>query len=132
LQDNDLPVRVNAAVSLIKLLGHEISQEIVRPALGQIIRIYLKLIDDIDYDELIDALKTIVEIYEAEIAPYAIELCSKLGESYLRLIEATKSSDGRGAELERDAQTSLTADGLMTAIRRVLSSISGRYTELYP
>jgi hypothetical protein len=82
-----LPVRVNAAVSLIKLLTQDIAVEFVRPGLETIIKIYLKLIDDIDYDELIESLKRIVEVFEDEIAPYAIQLCSKLGEAYLRLIE---------------------------------------------
>ena len=62
--------------------------EFVRPGLGQIIKIYLKLIDDIDYDELIESLKRIVEVFENEIGPYAIDLCSKLGEAYLRLTES--------------------------------------------
>jgi hypothetical protein len=75
LQDTDLSVRVNAAVSLIELLYHEIGVALLRPGLGTIIRIYLKLIDEIDYDQLIISLKTIVEIYEEEIAPYALELC---------------------------------------------------------
>lgn len=67
----ELPVRVNAAVALIKLLSHEFAIEFVRPGLGQVIKIYLKLIDDIDYDELIESLKVIVEIFSEEIAPYA-------------------------------------------------------------
>lgn len=50
LQDSDLSVRVNAAVSLIELLYHEIGVVLLRPGLGTIIRIYLKLIDEIDYD----------------------------------------------------------------------------------
>lgn len=74
-------------MSLIELLYHEIGVTMLRPGLGTIIRIYLKLIDEIDYDQLIVSLKTIVEIYEEEIAPYALELCSKLGESFLRLTE---------------------------------------------
>lgn len=51
------------------------------------IRIYLKLIDDIDYDELITALQRIVDVFEEEIGPYALDLCSKLGEAYMRLHE---------------------------------------------
>jgi len=81
-----LPVRVSAAVSLIQMLHHDIAQEIVRPALGQVIRIYIKLIDDIEYDELIDGVRMIVEIYESEIAPYALDLCKSFSESYLRLL----------------------------------------------
>jgi vesicle coat complex subunit len=131
IQDKELPVRVNAAIALIKYLSHDFAINFIRPGLGHVIRIYLKLIDDIDYDELIESLKVLVEVFQEEIAPYAIEVCHKLSESYLRLIENQKTQGG-GAELDLDAETSLTSDGLMTAIRRVLQSISGMYTDLYP
>lgn len=36
------------------------------------------------------------------------------------------------SELEVDTETCLTAEGLLTAIRRILQSISGKYIELYP
>ena len=87
IQDPNLPVRVNAAVSLIKMLTHDIAVDFVRPGLEPIIKIYLKLIDDIEYDELIESLKRIVEVFESEISPYAFQLCQKLGEAYVRLIE---------------------------------------------
>ena len=84
---NDLPVRVNAAVSLIRLLDHPTAVEFVRPGLEQIIGIYLNLIDEIDYDELITSLKKIVDVFEDEIGPYAFSLTQKLSEAYLRLFE---------------------------------------------
>ena len=90
LSHSDLPVRVNAALALIKLLDHEVAVEFIRPGLSQVIKIYLKLIDDIDYDELIDALRKIVDVFESEIGPYALELCQKLGEAFLRLHETRK------------------------------------------
>ena len=82
--------------------------------------------DDIDFDELVKALENIVEVYEEEIAPYAVGLCNKLGEAFIRLMNAKGSGDNE------DQETCLTADGLMTAIRRVLESISGKYKDLYP
>ena len=130
LSHQDLPVRVNAALALIKLMSHDFAVEFVRPGLGTVIKIYLKLIDDIDYDELVDSLKIIVEIFGEEIAPYAEELCVRLSESYIRIVESQK--DLGTDQLEVDTETCLTADGLMTAIRRILQSISGRYVELYP
>jgi hypothetical protein len=42
--------------------------------------------DDIDFDELVQALQELVEVYESDIAPFALSLCQKLGEAYLRLI----------------------------------------------
>jgi hypothetical protein len=103
----------------------------MRPNLGTLIRIFLKLIDEIDFDELIDALRKIVEVFESEIGPYAIQLCQKLGEAYERMFKATASMNAE-KELEEDAETSLTACGLMTAIRRIMESISGMCSELYP
>lgn len=73
--------------------------------------------DDIDFDELVEALQELVEVYEEEIAPYAVSLCQKLGDAYMRLISA------KGSGENEDQETCLTADGLMTAIRRVLTSI---------
>ena len=67
-----------------------------------------------------------MEVYEDQIAPYAIGLCAKLSEAYIRLIQTKGKGDNE------DQETSLTADGLMTAIRRVLTSISGKYNQLYP
>jgi hypothetical protein len=75
LSHTDLPVRVCAAIALINFLAHEEAVEFLRPALKQLITVFLKLIDEIDYDELIEALRTIVAVYGAEIAPYAVELC---------------------------------------------------------
>ena len=130
LQSNELPVRVNAAVSLIKLLDHPAAVEFIRPGLSEVIRIYLKLIDDIDYDELITSLKKIVDVFEEEIGPYALDLCQKLAEAFLRLDDQKKAVQGSN-QLDLDQETSLTQEGLMTAIRRILQSISGRFPDMY-
>lgn len=117
LHHPDLPVRVEAALAMNDLLAQEIAVEFLRPGLEQLLKTYLKIMDDIDFDELVEALQALVETYEEEIAPYAVSLCSKLGEAYLRLITAKGTGDNE------DQETCLTADGLMTAIRRVLTSI---------
>ena len=87
LSHQDLPVRVYSAIALIKYLDQPVAVEFIRPGLSSVIQEYLKLIDDIDYDELIDSLKRIVEVFETEIGPHALELCSKLSEAFLRLFE---------------------------------------------
>lgn len=75
LMDSELPVKVNSAIALVKLLSHELAINIVKPGLGTLIKIFLRLIDEIEYDELIDSLRTIVDVFSDEISPYAIELC---------------------------------------------------------
>lgn len=82
--------------------------------------------DEIDFEDLVKALKNIVEIYGDQINPYALSLCMKLSEAYVRLVEAKTCNE------DEDADTGLTADGLMSAIRKVLNSISGKFPDLYP
>ena len=58
----------------------------IRPNLGNVLRIFLKIMDDVDYDDLIYALKEIVDKYGEEVAPYSVSLCQKLSEAYLRVL----------------------------------------------
>jgi hypothetical protein len=115
----ELPVRVEAAMAMDALLTHDLAIEFCRPGLEVLLKTYLKIMDDIDFDQLIEALKHLVEVYHDEIAPYAVSLCQKLGDAYLRLLASKDSNE------EEDTETALTAEGLMTAITRVLGSISG-------
>lgn len=126
LSHSDLPVRVEAALALNGLLEHQMAVDFLRPGLEVLLKTYLKIMDDIDFDELVEALQELVNVYQDEIAPYAVSLCAKLGDAYLRLLANKGSGD------DEDTETCLTCDGLMTAIMRVLKSISGQYKELYP
>ena len=82
--------------------------------------------DEIDFEELVGALRVIVDVYNEEVAPYAISLCQKLSKAYVRLISSVEDIE------EVDTEVSLTADGLMTAIKQVLKSVSGKFPGLYP
>lgn len=63
LQHQDLPVRVASALALNSLLVHDQAVEFVRPGLEHLLQTYLKIMDDIDFDELVKALENIVNIY---------------------------------------------------------------------
>ena len=126
LSHADLPVRVEAALAMNGLLSHQAAIDFLRPGLEVLLKTYLKIMDEIDFDELVQALQELVNVFREDIAPYALQLCSKLGDAYLRLLAQ------KGVGEEEDQETCLTSVGLMTAIRRVLESISGQYKELYP
>jgi hypothetical protein len=56
LNHGDLPVRVFAALALDKLLEHDIAIDFLRPGLESLLKIYLKIMDDMDFDELVKSL----------------------------------------------------------------------------
>lgn len=117
LNNQYLPVKVEAALALKELLDHQTAVDFLRPGLSTLLHTYLKVMDEIDFDELIAALQGIVETYQEEIAPFAVDICVKLSQAYVRLIQ----SNGQGDD--EDQETSLSADGIVTAIRHVLISI---------
>lgn len=75
LSNEHLPVRVEAALALNGLLDHQIAVDFLRPGLETVLKTYLKIMDEIDFDELVQALQSLVDVYEEEIAPYAVSLC---------------------------------------------------------
>lgn len=129
LHSNHIAVRVDAACALSELLDHDEAVNFIRPGLEQVLRVFLKIMDEIDFEDLVGALRKIVEVFQDEIAPFAISLCTKLSEAHVRLSSQKRESNEMDDE---DNETSLTADGLITAIRRVLNSISGKFPQLYP
>lgn len=53
LNHNELPVKVEAAVALHGLLGHQAAIDFLRPGLEVLLKTYLKIMDEIDFDELV-------------------------------------------------------------------------------
>ena len=82
-------MRVEAAMALSSLLKHQTAVvDFMRPGLEVVLKMYLKIMDDIDFEELVGALRIIVDTYDDEIAPFAVSLCKKLSEAYIRLISS--------------------------------------------
>ena len=48
----ELPVRVEAAMAMDALLTHDLAIEFCRPGLEVLLKTYLKIMDDIDFDQL--------------------------------------------------------------------------------
>lgn len=70
-----------------KLLSHEKAVDLVRPNLGNVLKVFLLIMDEIDFEPLVEALRNIVDIYGEEVAPYALSLCEKLSVAFIRLTE---------------------------------------------
>lgn len=116
LFDPELPVRFVAAVSLHRLMTAEECTELLKPYLKDLLSIYLKMMSEIDSEELVAALEEIVSHFKDDIGPYAIELTEQLVGAYKRLCQTNVDDD--------DGEGAMAAVGCVTAIRRILDSIS--------
>jgi len=63
-----------AATSIHKLLYNKTASEFLKPALKNILEVYLKLMSEIESEELVSALEEIVSHFKEDISPYAVEL----------------------------------------------------------
>ena len=114
LNSPELAVRLAAALALSKILRKEVAEEFVKPHLKQILEIYLKLMSDIDSEDLIGALEEIMRIYKEDVAPYAMQICEQLSMQYKRMLEVE----------DDDGESALAAMGCVSAMRRVLDAVS--------
>ena len=81
-QDPALPVRLTAAITMKELLRDDKACEMLKPNLKEILEAYLKLMGEIESEELVNALEEIVSLYNEEIGPFAIQLTEHLVASY--------------------------------------------------
>lgn len=68
-------MKVESAVALGHFLEHDTAINIIKPALEQILMIFFKTLDEIDYDELVHSLTIFVQTYHEEIPKYSINIC---------------------------------------------------------
>jgi hypothetical protein len=125
LQDPDLPVRVDASVALRYFVEAVKDLDLLRGVLPQLLNEFMKLINEIENDDLIHTLEAIVEKFGDEIAPYATTICQQLTTSFWKCMDGDDDDD-MGA---------LAALGVLRALGTILESISSipeMYTELEP
>ena len=78
LNDEDLPVRAEAASSLSSLLEIEETRDIISPHLENIIKSYLDIMNESVTDVSVLALQTLVLKFKEETAPYMSSIMSNL------------------------------------------------------
>ena len=72
--DAPLPVKFHAAVAFEKILQNKYAKELGKKGLGQMLQCYLKLMSELDNEELVVAFENMVDTYHEDISPYAVDL----------------------------------------------------------
>ncbi|XP_019855725.1 PREDICTED: importin-7-like [Amphimedon queenslandica] len=115
-QDQELPVKVEAAVALQSLIkNQELAEQVIKPFVKPIITELLQVIKNTDNDDLTEVLQEIIETYDDCIIDIAVELCSNLVTAFTELLESS------GGE-EEDGYKALTALGLISAVQSLVKS----------
>ena len=93
LIDSELPVKFEAALTIPRLLKWEIGKARVRGEISNLLQVYLNLISQIDSEEIIEALEDIVENFDQEILPFAVDLVARLVVTFANLASREVADD---------------------------------------
>ena len=99
LSDQEIVVKITASSALYRLMKKPQLKNELSPNLGTILNTYFSLMNEIDSEDLVFALKEIVTIFKDIVEPYSLQICSQLEESYWKLYntedeEIDELSDG--------------------------------------
>uniref|UniRef100_A0A0E0G6J9 Importin N-terminal domain-containing protein n=1 Tax=Oryza nivara TaxID=4536 RepID=A0A0E0G6J9_ORYNI len=110
MRDPDLPVRVDSVFAL------HLNE--IRPILPQLLDEFFKLMNEVENEDLVFTLETIVDKFGEEMAPYALGLCQNLAAAFWRCMASQEADD------EADDSGALAAVGCLRAISTILESVS--------
>lgn len=108
LGDAELPVRVDAVVALRSFVEELADLEILKPLLPSLLDSVFGLMAEIDNEDLVFTLESIVEKFGDEIAPYAANLAAQLAAAFWKYTNATED-DGDDDDTDTGAALRIVA-----------------------
>ncbi|PYI21977.1 ARM repeat-containing protein [Aspergillus violaceofuscus CBS 115571] len=127
MTDPELPVRVEAALALQPLIRHDIIRTSMQQNIPQIMQQLLKLANEVDVDALANVMEDFVEVFSAELTPFAVALSEQLRDTYMRIVgellerNATKGDEDAYGDFLDDK--SITALGVLQTIGTLILTL---------
>ncbi|EOA26503.1 hypothetical protein CARUB_v10022552mg [Capsella rubella] len=118
LRDPDLPVRVDSVFALRSFVEACKDLNEIRPILPQLLDEFFKLMNEVENEDLVFTLETIVDKFGEEMAPFAFGLCQNLAAAFWRCLNTSEAND------DSDDMGALAAVGCLRAISTILESVS--------
>ncbi|KAK1299968.1 hypothetical protein QJS10_CPB13g00661 [Acorus calamus] len=118
MRDPELPVRVDSVFALRSFVEACKDLNEIRPILPQLLDEFFKLMDEVENEDLVFTLETVVDKFGEEMAPYALGLCQNLASAFWKCMDMSEADD------EGDDSGALAAVGCLRAISTILESVS--------
>lgn len=128
MADTDLPVRVTAALALQPLIRHDAIRLSMQQSIPTIMQQLLKLANECDIDALANVMEDFVEVFAAELTPFAVALSEQLRDTYLRIIRELLDKNASKGDEDGDYgdyldDKSITALGVLQTIGTLILTL---------
>ncbi|EUC54354.1 importin, putative, partial [Rhizoctonia solani AG-3 Rhs1AP] len=121
--DRELPVRLHAALALTELIQRPPVQQALKPMIGKIMQGLLKMADETDLDVLTAAMQTFVEQFSEDLVPIAVQLTTRLIDSYMRLLQETLAKEDTADDWDENADKKFAAMGNARTIQTIVTAM---------
>lgn len=118
MRDPELPVRVDSVFALRSFVEACKDLSEIRPILPQLLDEFFKLMNEVENEDLVFTLETIVDKFGEEMAPYALGLCQNLAAAFWKCMNTAEAED------DSEDPGALAAVGCLRAISTILESVS--------
>ncbi|KAI9277967.1 armadillo-type protein [Umbelopsis sp. AD052] len=127
IRDTELPVKVQAALSLQPMIRHESVRNAIVPNLPFIMQELLSLTNEIDIDTLANVMEEFVEVFAEQLTPFAVQLCTQLRDTFLRIMEDVTTAQNQGVDDNLDfdemGDKTMAAMGVLKTIGTLILSL---------
>lgn len=128
MADPALPVRVTAALALQPLIRHDEIRARMQQNIPTIMQQLLKLSNEVDIDALANVMEDFVEVFAAELTPFAVALSEQLRDTYLRIVssiieEQQKKDEDDDEFVDYLDDKSITALGVLQTIGTLILTL---------
>ncbi|CCO31401.1 putative importin c550,11 [Rhizoctonia solani AG-1 IB] len=123
--DPELPVRLHAALALTELIQRPPVQQALKPMIGKVMQGLLKMADETDLDVLTTAMQTFVEQFSEDLVPIAVQLTTRLIDSYMRLLNETLIKEETAEDWEENSDKKFAAMGNARTIQTIVTAMEG-------
>lgn len=115
LTDGELPVKLEAAMAISRLVQNDEVPEYIKPQVPLLLEQFFRIIDEVGNEEVVSTLATLIGQIGEDIAPYAVEITNRLSKMFLGLCNADVEDD----------ESAMTAVQCLRAINTILYSLEG-------
>jgi hypothetical protein len=128
MADPKLPVRVTAALALQPLIRHDIIRTSMQTSIPTIMQQLLKLANEADIDALANVMEDFVEVFAAELTPFAVALSEQLRDTYLRIVRELLENSEKRDDMDNEFgdyldDKSITALGVLQTIGTLILTL---------
>ncbi|KAK4102767.1 ARM repeat-containing protein [Parathielavia hyrcaniae] len=128
MADPKLPVRVTAALALQPLIRHDIIRTSMQSSIPTIMQQLLKLANEADIDALANVMEDFVEVFAAELTPFAVALSEQLRDTYLRIVRELLENTEKRDDMDNEFgdyldDKSITALGVLQTIGTLILTL---------